>query len=278
MKKLNLSESIMARQNQRLIQAFTLFVVVFIIYLTIHYFKNYANTSIADRLPSKKEEETFLNNYDIVKEDSNFKDEEFYNELNVSLKLPLYCQKFIILTTINTPTPNVKYVSDALYGWCLLVVGDKKTPKDWSYKNAFYLGIDDQYILAKKYKTVGLIPLNSYLRKMVAYLFAINNGATYIYETDDDNAPLDGLFGFRYERFKGVSYSIDSKCAETGTKFVNPYAYFGQPSVWPRGYPLEKISPEIYTPSNEDCLTNSNKKKLAFTIFEESQVPLIQQG
>ena len=26
---------------------------------------------------------------------------------------------------------------------------------------------------------------------------------------------------------------------------MNPYAYFGYPSIWPRGYPLDQIRPEM---------------------------------
>ena len=118
-----------------------------------------------------------------------------------------------------------------------------------------------------------MIPYNAYHRKIIGYLFAIENGAKYIYETDDDNAPLDGLFGFRYKNFKGLEPS-QSECDQNETKFFNPYLYFGQPSVWPRGYPLEKIS-DSHKP------VNPNKKcnKLSYKIYEESsKVPIIQQG
>ncbi len=47
-------------------------------------------------------------------------------------------------------------------------------------------------------------------------------------------------------------------------KFFNPYSYFGQPSVWPRIYPLEKISKS----------TKCNK----YSLFNSTRVPLIQQG
>ena len=112
----------------------------------------------------------------------------------ISIRIPIYCQNYIILTTINMPTKDVKYIKDALYGWCLIVVGDKKTPLDWKYKDTYYLNINDQMILAKKYNLINKIPYNSYIRKLVGYLFAIDNGAKYIYETDDDNSPLDGLY------------------------------------------------------------------------------------
>jgi hypothetical protein len=140
------------------------------------------------------------------------------------------CEKWIILTTINQPTDDVKYINDASYGWCVLVVGDKKTPSNWNYKDVFYLDVKTQVdILSKKFKIIQKIPFNSYLRKMAGYLYAIDKKAKYIYETDDDNSPLDGLFGFRYEKFKG----LESDC-KANNLFINPYNYFGQPSTWPR--------------------------------------------
>lgn len=177
------------------------------------------------------------------------------------------CDKYIILTSINNPTEHVKYINDALVDWCLIVVGDRKTPKNYSYKHLIYL--DPEYqstILAKKYKILSKIPFNSYLRKMAGYLYAIEMGAKYIYETDDDNAPEDGLFNFRYNSFKG----LESDCTQSNDSslFINPYSYFGQPSVWPRGYPLERISNQDYKQVYE-CSK--------FKLYTD-KVPLIQQG
>ncbi len=155
----------------------------------------------------------------------NGQNKSIFNDKKVKI-----CEKWIILTTINQPTDDVKYINDASYGWCVLVVGDKKTPSNWNYKDIFYLDLNTQInLLSKRFKIIQKIPLNSYLRKMAGYLFAIDKKAKYIYETDDDNSPLDGLFGFRYEKFKG----LESDCKENNL-FINPYNYFGQPSTWPR--------------------------------------------
>lgn len=178
------------------------------------------------------------------------------------------CDKYVILTSINDPTEHVKYINDALVDWCLIVVGDKKTPKNYSYKHLIYLDAEYQStILVKKYKILSKIPFNSYLRKMAGYLYAIDMGAKYIYETDDDNAPEDGLFNFRYNSFKG----LESDCTQSindASLFINPYSYFGQPTVWPRGYPLERISNQDYKQDYE-CFK--------YKVYSE-RVPLIQQG
>jgi hypothetical protein len=145
--------------------------------------------------PSHLTEKSYLNLTN--EEDTNLKEPEN------RFKLSKECTKFIIVTSINLPTSNIKYMNDAFYSWCLIVVGDEKTPKDWEYKNIYFLSLEDQLALANKFKIINLLPKNSYLRKILGYLVAIENQAENIYETDDDNLPFDGLFGFRYKNFKG---------------------------------------------------------------------------
>jgi len=40
--------------------------------------------------------------------------------------------KWIVLTTINAPTDDLKKLAD-IEGWKVVVVGDTKTPADWRY-------------------------------------------------------------------------------------------------------------------------------------------------
>ncbi|XP_071096040.1 uncharacterized protein [Haliotis cracherodii] len=69
----------------------------------------------------------------------------------------------------------------------------------------------------------------------MGYLFAIEHGAKVIYETDDDNRPLDQLADFIYG-------PVTSGLMYNGTQLFNPYRHFGQPTFWPRGYPLEHVT------------------------------------
>lgn len=172
-----------------------------------------------------------------------------------------------MITSVSRPTENVKYLQDALFEWCLVVVGDAKSPASWAYKDATFLSLQDQLDrLAKRYSIIDHLPSGSYLRKLVGYLYAIEHGARYIYETDDDNAAVDGLLGFRYENnFNGL---VAKKCTNDFNKlskmsFVNPYAYFGQTSMWPRGYPLEMIGSQEFNCSSYEL---------------SHRMPLIQQG
>lgn len=70
------------------------------------------------------------------------------------------------------------------------------------------------------------------------YLYAIRNGAKFIYDTDDDNAPIHNLND--YFIFDEFGYGLIFDC-QNSPRLLNPYAHFGQPLIWPRGYPLSEI-------------------------------------
>lgn len=138
-------------------------------------------------------------------------------------------KKFIIITTIFQPTESIKKFSE-FSDWTLIVVGDKKTPKDWKMKNVIYLSPQKQKQL--NFKIIKHLPWNHYSRKMVGYLYAIKEGAEVIYDTDDDNIPLAKWFE---PNFKGKYKTI------IGSGFINIYSYFTNKKVWPRGFPLKKL-------------------------------------
>uniref|UniRef100_A0A914X6I5 Uncharacterized protein n=1 Tax=Plectus sambesii TaxID=2011161 RepID=A0A914X6I5_9BILA len=104
---------------------------------------------------------------------------------------------------------------------------------------------------------------------MFGYLYAIQNGAEWIYDTDDDNQPIgEGLAQFDAEiTTKGLTYGLSEKVPNknaTMRRLFNPYAFWGQKTVWPRGFPLENIQ-EQNDPS-------------AFFLCERIKTPAIQQG
>ncbi|GAB6020484.1 hypothetical protein CHUAL_003172 [Chamberlinius hualienensis] len=72
---------------------------------------------------------------------------------------------------------------------------------------------------------------------MIGYLYAIQHGAKYIYDTDDDNHPTGNKINFFLNStMNGLIYDDESQLV------VNPLPHFGQDNVWPRGYPLEAIA------------------------------------
>ncbi|XP_058967286.1 uncharacterized protein [Pocillopora verrucosa] len=143
-------------------------------------------------------------------------------------------EKWIVLTTVNPPTADVKKLA-GMKGWKVVVVGDTKTPTDWSYPNCVFLSIEKQKTLG--YRIHDFLPYNSYGRKNIGYLYAIQHGAKIIYETDDDNSPASGDIAFHHQLETGDFYVY-----KTDSTVVNPYEHFGQTTIWPRGYPLERIA------------------------------------
>ena len=62
---------------------------------------------------------------------------------------------WIVVTTIQYPTEALKKLA-SIPGWHLVVVGDKKTPKDWHLQNCDYLDVEKQIKLG--YKIAELLP------------------------------------------------------------------------------------------------------------------------
>ena len=175
-----------------------------------------------------------------------------------SYKSSLIKSKWIVVTSINEPTEQIKKLSK-INEFQLLVVGDKKSISNWSCENVIYLDINKQQDL--DFKSFKTTPFNSYTRKNIGYLFAIENGARFIYDTDDDNSPIVDLnkyfnfdeydYGLVFDSLNINSYNkcttIDKDIDKIENELLNglvlnPYAHFGQPTIWPRGYPLSQIN------------------------------------
>lgn len=142
-----------------------------------------------------------------------------------------YCDKWFVITTINKPTAVFEKLG-RLKDWRGVVVADKKTPKDWHVPGITVLTVEYQNNC--KYRIAKLLPWNHYCRKNIGYLYAIEHGAQVIYETDDDNFLIDDEIEYLQE--KNSCLAVHSKHG-----IFNPFAYFGQPTLWPRGYPLKQI-------------------------------------
>ena len=113
----------------------------------------------------------------------------------------------------------------------LVVVGDAKGPAEYSRKGVLFYNLERQ--VALPLPLASRLPKGHYTRKNLGYLIAIQRGATCIYETDDDNAPL--------EAWKPRDRSVQARMARQ-SGWVNVYAAFGERDIWPRGFALEKIA------------------------------------
>ncbi|KAF1752612.1 hypothetical protein GCK72_019167 [Caenorhabditis remanei] len=115
--------------------------------------------------------------------------------------------KWIVVTSVNHPTEDVKRLS-SFRDWNLVVVADTKTPIDWELEDVHFLSVEYQKTLP--FSLVSSLPYKSYTRKNIGYLYAISQGAEWIYDTDDDNKPYGlGLNQFQFEDVvSGVRYQV----------------------------------------------------------------------
>ena len=187
------------------------------------------------------------------------------SKLNIS-KLPLIniddslsCERWAVVTTIFGPSDSVKKVAQDP-AWCLVIVGDKKTPSSTVYlngigaahkKNVVYLSTSDQDRIFPLLSKV--IPWNEMARKNIGYMYAVKHGANMIWDFDDDNMNI-----------------VPADIVETTTKYripcdgfshhlFNTYPYFdlNETYSWPRGFPLEHIRTSATVPK----LCTSSKKR-----------------
>jgi hypothetical protein len=141
----------------------------------------------------------------------------------------------------------------AVPGWQVLAVADEATPADWSHPGAVLLTLTDQGRLG--FRSVAFLPARGPARKAAAYLFAVQRGARVIYDADARNAVLGGNltrhFDVDLDQRHGGAVLLQYSHANPNRTIVNPFVHFGQPSIWPRGLPLEKAgeldAEEFYT-------------------------------
>lgn len=126
----------------------------------------------------------------------------------------------------------------------MLAVGNSRTPANWELKGAIFLSLERQANLG--FRVLEYLPYDSYVRKSVGYLFAIQHGAKMIFDADDRGEVIDWDIGKRFDlNLFGVDTMqeriLQYNRENPNRTVVNPYIHFGQRSVWPRGLPLENV-------------------------------------
>jgi hypothetical protein len=166
--------------------------------------------------------------------------------------------RWIVITSIYPPRQII--LNNLQIGYSVVVVGDKKTPheswQDLTNQNFHYLTPEQQDFFFPEFsKTIGF---NTYARKNLGYLFAIMNGATSIWDTDDDTYIRPGAIPQLNDLSLCTNFSVE------GDGFFNPYNFFAPGSeLWPRGYPLRLI--------HQDKISNS----LTLQVAKSSLLPKI---
>src|SRR6266704_3759211 len=140
-----------------------------------------------------------------------------------------------VVTTIQAPTQPMRRLAERLSEASapLIVVGDKKGPLNFDLPGARFVALSEQLNLP--FTLVKLLPTGHYVRKNLGYLLAIASGATSVYETDDDNAPLDS---WQPRELQVQATSV------TTQGWFNVYTRFTDQKIWPRGFPLRFVRPD----------------------------------
>jgi len=158
----------------------------------------------------------------------------------------------LIITTINKPNKNIfKFVNYCKKrNWELIIIGDKKSPKKYKIQYGKYFSLEEQKKLNFNYSKI--CPINSYSRKNIGYLIALNNENDFLIETDDDNYPKNHFF--RSRKIEHTVNQIKNK------NWINIYDLFlgKKENIWPRGLPLN------YVKLNKIEITKNKNKKNFF--------------
>lgn len=144
---------------------------------------------------------------------------------------------YLIITSIaGADNPVLKIYADMANaaGIALIVVGDRKSPEEFSLPGCDFYSVERQRALS--FSLTPILPYNHYARKNIGYLVAASQGAEVIIETDDDNLPYPSFWDER-KRTQNVPVLA-------GSGWVNVYRYFTPTHVWPRGFALERLQDE----------------------------------
>lgn len=163
-------------------------------------------------------------------------------QLKLKIELKMKNKKFIVTTTINSPTISTikfcKISNDK--NWKFIIVGDKKTPHD-EYKkiennNVIYLTPEFQ---DTNYKEISdNIGWNSIQRRNIGLIYAYDNGADIIATIDDDNIPYDNWGDNVY-----IGKEIEVDLYENiSSPYFDPISVTNHNYLWHRGYPIEYLN------------------------------------
>jgi hypothetical protein len=147
---------------------------------------------------------------------------------------------YCVVTTVQSPTDCMRDLAAQWPGAeaSLLIVGDRKGPFAYSLPKSRLIDIEQQRALP--WALARILPEKHYARKNLGYLEAMAEGATLIYETDDDNAPATCW------ELRDADVSAHDLSAKG---WLNVYACFTKERIWPRGLPLGDILRPVPEPS-----------------------------
>ncbi|KAF4365489.1 hypothetical protein G4B88_025668 [Cannabis sativa] len=152
-------------------------------------------------------------------------------------------RRWIVVSVSDYPSDSLRKLVK-IKGWQVLAVGNSRTPSDWALKGAIFMTLEDQANLG--FRVLDYLPYDSYVRKTIGYLFAIQHGAKMIFDADDRAEIVGDDLGKHFDlKLSSVDVMqeriLQYNRMNPNRTVVNPYVHFGQRSVWPRGLPLENV-------------------------------------
>eukprot|EP01084_Bolivina_argentea_P046746 86093_1 len=175
---------------------------------------------------------------------------------NKKLKFTKQCESdyWIVLTTIFNVTSAILDYNN-INNWCTIIIGDKKSIDKKIYNTylntnkVVYLDVNDQnkiFKISNHFKIFDNIPFNHFARKNLGFLYAIMNGAKYIYDTDDDNKVLEPynkngipILGTENDPFE-IKEIVDDRINDEVS--FNIFLLWSNEHIWPRGYDIAAIT------------------------------------
>lgn len=148
-------------------------------------------------------------------------------------------KKVIVTTTIYPPTKAIEKFQ-SLPDWKLVVVGDKKTPKDYHLKRGTYVTPEMQEKYDKELSDA--IGWNCIQRRSFGLIWAHDMKADIVAVVDDDNIPY-GDWG----KDLMVGEDVEVNYYQTDLPAFDPVGATNEKILWHRGYPLPLVSKRDYS-------------------------------
>ena len=150
------------------------------------------------------------------------------------MKKEAHNKHYIVVTSISSPNQVMRCIAEGAKknNWGFIVVGDRKSPDAFELNGAEFLSLTSQY--ESDFSLAKLMPTDHYARKNIGYLHAMKNGANVIIDTDDDNLPEKKFWKHRMEQVQASTI--------LGGKWTNVLLAFTRDHIWPRGFPLDRVS------------------------------------
>ena len=190
-----------------------------------------------------------------------------YNYLNIFFRTNIIenikFDKWIVITVFNPPSSSIFKLEKTIRNYKIVIIGNNQSnDKEWGIFNSskvlFYLSIKQQKSL--KYRILKYLKPNSYFRKSIGYLFAIQKGAKEIYEIDEE---------LEFNSNQITNHDFDKKyisyVSRNDNLMINPYPHFGYSKIWPRGFKINDIGRQT---KNNFYLINSTNLFMKPLIFQ----------